>query len=116
MRVSVLGLVLLMVATPLASGCGDDAVSDPDDDPMNATVSMPGFSFTPFTTTIAVGGVVTFDFPREPHNVIFARITGAPTDIQETINAQVARTFPVAGTFGYDCRLHPGMSGEVVVR
>ncbi|MGH7469767.1 MAG: Ig-like domain-containing protein [Longimicrobiales bacterium] len=82
----------------------------------SATVSMPGFSFVPFTTTINIGGTVVYEFPAEPHNVIFNRLTGAPTDIQATINQRVTRTFLVAGTFPYDCTLHPGMSGSVVVR
>lgn len=104
-----------MLAVALASGCGGDSVSDPND-PTAATVSMPGFVFTPFTTTIAVGGTVTFDFPNEDHNVIFVRVPGAPTDIQPIKNAKVSRTFPVAGSFNYDCTLHPGMSGVVVAR
>jgi plastocyanin len=77
---------------------------------------MPGFSFVPFTTTISAGGSVIFDFPSEPHNVIFERVTGAPADIQQTRNRRVSRTFSVAGNFPYDCTLHPGMSGVVVVR
>lgn len=85
-------------------------------DPTNATVSMPGFSFVPFTTTVRVGSTVIFDFPSEPHNVIFARVSGAPTDILATVNAQVARTFNVAGNFPYDCTIHPGMSGVVLVQ
>jgi plastocyanin len=81
-----------------------------------ATVTMPGLSFIPFTTTINAGGTVRFEFPASAHNVIFARITGAPTDIQATSNRTVPLTFPVAGTFPYDCTLHPGMSGVVIVR
>jgi plastocyanin len=82
-----------------------------------AVVTMPpGDVFTPFQVTIPVGGAVRFEFPARPHNVIFDRKTGAPQDIQSTANASVSRTFGVAGTFPYDCTLHPGMSGEVIVR
>ena len=105
----------LMVTSVLAAACGTDDGSEPAP-PEAATVSMPGFTFTPFTTEIVVGGTVTFDFPAEPHNVVFAKVTGAPSDIQETANARVQRTFSTAGTFPYDCRLHPGMSGVVVAR
>ena len=107
-----------MAAILLVAGCGGDDGTEPDDDqdPTSATVSMPGLSFTPFTTTIKVGGTVTFDFPALAHNVIFERVTGAPTDIQQTTNQRVTRTFPVAGSFDYDCTLHPGMSGVIVAR
>ena len=82
----------------------------------SATVSMPAETFTPFTTAIIVGGMVHLDFPALPHNVIFDRVTGAPADILATSNRTVSRTFPAAGTFPYNCTLHPGMSGVVVVR
>jgi plastocyanin len=107
-----------MAAALWGAGCGGEGGgTDPvGEDPTSATVSMPGFSFAPFTTTIKVGGTVTYDFPAQAHNVIFKRVTGAPTDIQETRNQRVARSFPVAGTFDFDCTLHPGMSGTVVAR
>jgi plastocyanin len=105
---------LLLVATiALMSGCSDDDGTGPNND--TAVVSMPGFSFVPFTTTIKVGKNVEYDFPAESHNVIFQRITGAPTDIQQTVNRKVSRTFSVVGTFPYDCTIHPGMSGQVIV-
>jgi plastocyanin len=117
MRSTRVGLFALMAAALLGAGCGDDS-TDPidDEDPLTAIVSMPGFSFAPFNTTIKVGGTVTFEFPAEQHNVIFERITGAPADIQPTRNQRVNRAFPVAGTFDFDCTLHPGMSGSVLAR
>jgi plastocyanin len=105
-------IVLLATLAALAACASDDGTAPPEEQ----VVSMPGFSFVPFTTTVPVGGTVTFDFPSEPHNVIFARVTGAPSDIQATTNARVKRTFPTAGTFPFDCTIHPGMSGVVVAR
>jgi plastocyanin len=106
---------ILAGAIVVLAACGGDAPG-PVAPPEPATVFMPGFSFTPFTTTIAVGGTVNFEFPAETHNVIFERLSGAPEDIQVTSNRTVSRTFRVAGTFPYDCTVHPGMSGVVVVR
>ena len=105
---------LLLVATiALIAGCSDDDGTGPNND--TAVVSMPGFSFVPFTTTIRVGQRVEYDFPSEAHNVIFERKNGAPTDIQVVLNSKVSRTFNLAGTFPYDCTIHPGMSGQVIV-
>jgi plastocyanin len=106
-------------ALVLGSACGGDDPTEPDEEEPPAgtpVVSMPGFSFSPFTTTITVGGSVVFDFPNELHNVIFDNVTGAPQDIQATVNRRVTRTFGARGTFPYDCTLHPGMSGQVVVQ
>ena len=109
------GIVLLVMAMSFAA-CGDDEPEDITGENDDAVVSMPGFSFVPFTTEIERGETVTFDFPAEPHNVIFQNRTGAPQDIQATTNRSVSRRFDVAGDFPYDCTLHPGMSGQVVVR
>jgi plastocyanin len=107
----------LAAALVLAAGCGGDDPTEPEVEiPVDApVVFMPGFSFSPFTTRIAVGGAVVFDFPAELHNVTFDRVQGAPSDIQATSNRQVARAFGARGTFDYSCTLHPGMDGVVIV-
>lgn len=81
-----------------------------------AIVSMPGFTFVPAEVTIKVGQTVAFDFPAEPHNVIFIKKPGAPEDIQETTRQIVTRRFNVAGSFPYECTIHPGMDGTVEVK
>ena len=80
-----------------------------------AVVTMTNNTFTPFTTTIRVGQTVAFDFPPLAHNVIFANRTGKPADIAATQSETVSRVFGTAGTFPFDCTLHPGMSGQVIV-
>ncbi|MGH7461008.1 MAG: hypothetical protein ACREMA_08260 [Longimicrobiales bacterium] len=107
--------LLLIGASALLAACGDDGGGPGPVQPDTAIVSMPGFSFVPFTTTIGVGGTVVYDFPAEPHNVIFNQVAGAPANILETSNRSVARTFNTAGDFPYNCVLHPGMSGVVLV-
>jgi plastocyanin len=83
--------------------------------PLTAVVDMPGNTFAPFTTTIRVNGIVSFRFPATAHNVIFKPGAGKPPDIQSESNVTITRTFSTLGTFAYDCTLHNGMSGEVVV-
>jgi plastocyanin len=112
-------LALLTGLLFVLTACGDDVEEDPiiPPDPGPApTVSMSTNTFSPFTTNISVGGSVIFDFPSDPHNVIFERKTGAPMDIQATVNRMVSRVFSLAGTFPFECTLHPGMEGQVVVR
>ena len=107
--------VLVTAFTVFAACSGDDGAGPAPLRP-DSTVSMPGFSFVPFTLNIKVGGTVIFDFPAESHNVIFAKLPGAPQDIEETVNRRIARAFNSAGGFPYDCTIHPGMSGVIVVQ
>jgi plastocyanin len=78
-------------------------------------VTMQANTFTPTQATIRVGQSVLYDFPADQHNVIFAQRTGKPADIPVTSGQSVSRTFGTAGTFPYDCTLHPGMSGQIIV-
>jgi plastocyanin len=71
-------------------------------------------TFAPKTIDIRVGGTVTFRFLATEHNVVFTA-QGAPQNIPNTSNRDVDRTFNNAGTFDYDCTLHAGMSGRVIV-
>lgn len=83
---------------------------------MTATVTMLPATFLPFVALIGVGGTVTYDFTGPlDHNVIYVRKPGAPADIPPSRNVRVTRTFGTAGTFEYECRLHPGMTGEIIV-
>jgi plastocyanin len=82
-----------------------------------ADVFTPGLVFSPFSITIVAGGSVRFHITGDDHNVIFnPTVPGAPPDINVVKDQTVSRTFNTRGTFPYDCTVHPGMSGEIVVR
>ncbi len=83
--------------------------------PFTTTVFMPGNAFSPFNVTIRAGGTVKFEFPAEEHDVIFSNVAGAPADITVRTNATVSRVFATVGTFPYECKVHPGMTGQVTV-
>jgi plastocyanin len=85
--------------------------------PATATISglVNPIVFSPSTVDISAGGTVTFHFSTLAHTVVFADQTGAPADIAATSNDDVDRTFSQAGTFNFECIIHPGMSGTVIV-
>ena len=81
---------------------------------VNATSSN---AFTPANVAIGVGGTVTFAFGDVAHNVFFDNSpAGAPDSIPgANANMMAARTFTTPGTFEFDCHIHPGMKGTVIV-
>jgi plastocyanin len=81
----------------------------------NEVIATTANTFNPTALTVARGTTVTFTFQSVIHNVNFANVAGAPANIASTSNGAVTRTFSTAGTFGYDCSLHSGMTGTVVV-
>ena len=86
--------------------------------PMAAMVNAtPTNAFTPANVAIGVGGTVTFAFGDVAHNVFFDNSpAGAPDAIPGTnANMMAARTFTTAGTYEYNCHIHPGMKGTVLV-
>lgn len=79
-------------------------------------VFTPGLVFSPSFLTITVGSTVRFNITGVAHDVTFQAVTGAPASIPVTQGQVVSRTFNTKGTFPYDCRTHPGMSGTVTVQ
>ncbi|MEQ1693854.1 MAG: Ig-like domain-containing protein [Gemmatimonas sp.] len=86
------------------------------DAPLVADVSMAPQLFIPSQTVVKLGGSVRFQFTPIDHNVIWSpRLPGSPADILVTVNALVTRTFPTVGVYPFDCTVHPGMSGRIIV-
>ncbi|MEO7083281.1 MAG: plastocyanin/azurin family copper-binding protein [Gemmatimonadaceae bacterium] len=105
-----------------AIACGGSSSTAPPQtpsspSPSSATVNAtPSIAFSPATTTIALGGTVTFAFGSVPHNVYFDATTGAPQNIPgNNANTSASVTFNTPGTYVYHCHIHPGMTGTVIV-
>jgi plastocyanin len=93
-----------------------ESPAPPSTPPSNA-VTTDGTSFIPATITIAQGATVTWQIAGNTHNVTFG--TNKPTggDAPNTApGGAITRTFPAAGTFPYQCTLHSGMAGTVIVQ
>jgi plastocyanin len=110
MRLGRLALVTVALALPFAAACGgDDSASSSSSEP--GVVVVKDNSFTPKTTSVAVGDTVTWRFEgKSAHNVTF-----------DDFNSQLMKTgtfkhtFDTAGTCKYHCTIHSGMTGTIAV-
>ena len=82
----------------------------------DVVASSGDYIFTPRTVAIQVGGQVTWSFGGLSHTVTFVQTAGAPASISETYSTTVSRSFTAAGNYTYNCTIHAGMSGKIVVR
>ncbi len=78
-----------------------------------------GDTFSPSFLAVAAGDTVRFNFTGGSdgmgHDVTFNAV-GAPPNINVQKTGTASRVFTVRGTFRYNCFVHPGMSGEVMVQ
>ena len=83
----------------------------------NAVTATTSDSFTPGSITVPVGTTVSWTFQAVGHNVTFNTVAGAPPSILgSNANTTLSATFNTAGTFPYQCTIHPGMTGTVTVQ
>jgi plastocyanin len=121
-RINVLLASLTSLGAIALGACGGDgSVTGPvDQTPVPAATiqATPAIKFTPGTVTVVVGGTVTFNFGAVEHNVFFDNApAGAPANITApSANRNVVLTFPTVGTYVYNCHIHPGMRGTVIVK
>jgi plastocyanin len=104
-----------------AAACFSDAppvVAPPPVLPQTASVeaSSTANTFSPSQVTIAKGGTVTWTIGTRRHNVTFFANPSAPTNVESNTNTTASRTFTAAGSFPYNCTLHAGMTGIVIVQ
>ncbi len=81
------------------------------------TVTLKDIAFSPKSLTVSKGTRVTFAF-RDDTTVHNVTSTGSKrfTRVGNRSSGSVSRTFSRTGTYRYQCTLHPGMTGRIVVR
>ena len=82
--------------------------------PAQANVEISGFAFVPSTLTVSVGTTVTWtNKDSAPHTVT------SNDNLFESGNlakdATFSYTFEQKGTFNYHCKIHPSMTGKIIV-
>ena len=109
-----------IVATLTVSGVthtGAARVTVLSDQPGSATVTTPNRTFSPANVLIAPGTTVTWQFSESTHNVTFAGLSPPGGSIPDQPPGNSAsRSFPTEGTYDYECTIHSGMVGSVVVQ
>jgi plastocyanin len=110
-------IAALLGAVVACSGGGYGTTGPGNPPPPPRTVAATNnLVFSPSTLHVNAGDQVTFSFGSVAHNVFFDAGNGAPTNIDGiNANTTVQRVFPTAGTYKYNCHIHPGMNGTVVV-
>lgn len=116
-------LVVASILCPLAACGGDDGGSTDIDAASStvsqvtcggatiaATVTAPGFAFTPMSSTISVGQIVQFDMPSS-HNAV----SDSSGLFRADFNASTCFRFDAAGSYGFHCEPH-AFTGTIVVQ
>lgn len=115
MKLRVLALTgALAIAGAACGGGDDDKGSKGNDTPAVGTVNATdSLKFDPASVSVKTGETVTWrNAGKAPHNVTFK--DGSFTkDLKETDT--VTYTASKAGSYKYECTIHPGMVGTVVV-
>ena len=115
------GLVIVLMATVAAAGCGSSTsygstgpTSPPTTSSTSNAVSVGDNYFAPAATTVPAGTTVTWTWSGSViHSVTFDDGTGSATQATGTFT----RTFTAAGTYAYHCAVHgAAMSGSVKVQ
>lgn len=116
-------LVVASLLIPLAACGGDDGGSTEVDASSStvtrvncggatiaATVTAPGFAFTPMSSTITTGQIVQFDMPSS-HNAV----SDTAGLFRADFNAATCYRFDAVGSYGFHCEPH-SFTGTIVVQ
>lgn len=111
----------LAIALGAACGGGGDGPSGPEPAPPPASVDIttgatPPPRFIPASITLAAGGTVRWTNGSPAAHDVVATTPNWQVNQPLPVGASVQTTVGQAGTYGYQCTLHPGMIGTIQVR
>jgi plastocyanin len=108
------------IAIVIAACGGSDSTNPPASTNKSWDVYTLSTAFSPNSLTISAGDTVRFNIVPsangEGHDVTFNTTpAGAPPNIKVTLRDTIALVFKTRGAFHYECFVHPGMNGDVIV-
>ena len=109
------GVTVASPVPPAADGAAP-APAEPESAPAAGganTVTIANFAFSPATLTVPVGTTVTWT--NQDGSNHFVKFTDAASDRLKK-GSTYTRTFTAAGSYAYECSIHPSMTGTVVVQ
>ena len=110
-----LAMSLLCMTMVLPAGAALAPVRSASNQPAKVAVTIDNFNFNPATLTVAAGSTVVWTNQDDvPHTVTSdENVFGSSAlDTGEKFEFK----FTKAGTFSYYCKVHPKMTGKVVVQ
>ena len=111
-RVALLGLACTLALAGGACGSDPDLTVGRGALPKPVVVQLRSLSFSPALVRVPVGGSVTWSWGTGvvPHNVV-----GPGFESPSQASGSFSHVFAKAGTVRYVCRIHPSMTGAVIV-
>lgn len=112
-RATVSVVLAAALAMALLIGCGSSSPASASPPPAAAmTVVIRDIAFNPPTVTIHAGQTVAWKFDD---GSIVHNVTGSDWRSADMNSGYFTHTFATPGTFPYNCTIHSGMTGTVVV-
>jgi len=110
-------LLLVLFASVSCQGYGKPAPApapSPAPTAAGSSVTISNFAFSPASITVPAGTKVTWTNKDSPTHTVSAK-DGTFDSGNLSTGATFSYTFSQKGTFEYGCKLHPSMSGKVIV-
>lgn len=114
---------VLSIAAVMAVACGDSGFepsSDPGSPVSEITIIGESNQFEPDAFSARAGADVTVTFDNRddgvPHNILFDRIDGAATEVEDgPVVQELTFAAPEPGEYLFKCDVHPAMRGLLYV-
>jgi plastocyanin len=95
----------------IAVGCSSPGSAEPRPSVEGPAVAVRDYELEPATITVEAGDTVTWVWEgRAPHDVV-----GQGFESRDQSSGTFRHTFDEPGTYAYECTIHPGMEGSIVV-